>query len=89
MNWNVNLNQDTYKDIPEYVISSLERYIEHRTPPGSFVAAILENDLFTAIGRADTESLKALKGIVTLIHCHVRGDCWGNKENVKDWLKGS
>jgi len=86
---NIDLECEIYKNIPDYVIWSLDSYIEERLAPGSFLMAVLENNLFTAVSHADPMSIKALKGIVTLLHCHVRSDIWGNKEKVNDWLKGS
>jgi hypothetical protein len=86
--FNVDLTENTYKDIPSWVIPTLERYIEERTMGGGFITAVLQNDLRGAIARADNDSLKGLRGIVTLLHCHAPDDCWGSKEKVNDWIKG-
>jgi hypothetical protein len=74
--------------MPSWVLPTLERYIEQRICGGWFITAVLENNLFNAVGSADEASLKGLKGIVTLIYCHVPQKCWGSKEKVKNWLNG-
>ena len=86
--FNVDLTQEVYKNIPSYVITALEYYVSDRHSTGGFLNAVLTNDLFRAVGKADNESMKALRGIVTLIHCHVPAICWGSKERVRDWLNG-
>jgi len=53
-----------YKNIPENIQASILRYVEHRIKPGGFLTAVLNNDLYNATGRADSESLKYLHLIV-------------------------
>jgi hypothetical protein len=72
--------------IPEHLWCGLERYLEHRLEPGGFLRAVLENDLSTAIRRADNESMSALKSIVIYL-VNNGGDKWGSKELVHRWLK--
>ena len=72
--------------IPEITMNSLKRYIEHRTPTGSFLQKVLENNLFEAIARADEENIIALKDIVLYIYNKAPSACWGSPEKVKEWL---
>lgn len=75
-----------FKRIPAHILGSIYAYVEHRQTPGSFLRCVLTNDLFGAIGRADKESAATLKDIVVFINSHVRSDCYGRPEKVKEWL---
>lgn len=72
--------------IPRTHAGSLARYVLHRVPPGSFLEAVLRNDLFDAIGRGDSTSIRFLPAIVRVVYsyiprCAIRG-C------VDDWIGG-
>jgi len=75
-----------YCRIPAQVLASLYGYVEHRQAPGHFLNAVLRNDLFEAVGRADKESRAALAELVCFIHMEVRSDCHGTPEKLKQWL---
>jgi hypothetical protein len=75
-------------EIPDWVKDSLSRYVDHRIETGSFLRAVLENDLFEAINRADKDSLMALPRIVNYIHNNIRSDCYGSEALVNLWLHG-
>jgi len=75
--------------IPERTIHSLKLYSEHKCQPGGFLTAVLQNDLFAAMGRADTENKQALPDIVTYIYNEMPGDCWGSEKIVQDFLNKS
>jgi hypothetical protein len=53
-----------YADIPELTQRSILRYVLQKIPPGSFLTAVLCNDLYNATGRADANNLVALPLIV-------------------------
>ena len=63
-------------------IQSLDRYQHHKIPTGSFLRAVLENDLTEALGRADAESLANLKEIHMYIYNHLPSDIWGSRSKV-------
>jgi len=73
--------------IPEHTRGSLERYIKYGIPPGGFLTAVLSNDLFGAVGRADQENLVALHEIVEFIYRELPGGAWGSSQHVSDWLR--
>lgn len=75
-----------YKRIPEQILRSLYGYVEYRQATGHFLNAVLSNNLFEAIGRADKESLAALREIVTFVHMEVPSHCYGTVEKVQEWL---
>ena len=46
--------------IPAHTKAALDRYVNDRLLPGGFLTAVLSNDLFGAVGSADSENLAAL-----------------------------
>ena len=68
--------------IPEYTMESLREYLLEGTPVGGFLRAVLENDLFGAVGRADPENQAALPKIVALIYNVFPG----SSRNYEEWL---
>jgi len=54
--------------IPTAILESLNLYHREGIPTGGFLEAVLANDLTGAIGRADENSLNALRSIVRHIY---------------------
>lgn len=80
------LDFDGY-DVPEHTKGTIERYILDRYAPGGFLTAVLANDLYGAIGRADEMNSYALKDICGWIYNRAPRDCWGSYEIVKKYLE--
>lgn len=78
-------NFDGYR-IPEHTQGALERYLTHGLEPGSFLMAVLVNDLFGAVGRADSWNSAALADIVKWLYNEAPRGSFGNEELVNDWL---
>lgn len=76
------------KSVPTNIMKGLERYINHKSPVGQFLTAVLENNLFEACSRADENSIEGLPAIVGFIYNEAPGNCWGSKEIVEKWLGG-
>jgi len=72
--------------IPQYTLAALTRYVEKGFQPGGFLTAVLANDLFGAVGRADAENSQALKAIVEFVYNQMPSNSWGSREAVQDWL---
>jgi len=72
----MNTFEGKYEAIPEGIKVGILRYVEYRIPPGSFLTAVLNNDLQNAIFRADAESLKTLPLVVQWFHDH-KPDLYG------------
>lgn len=83
----IKLQPDEYHPIREDWYGALERYLNHGIMPGSFMTAVLENDLPMACGRADTGNKRNLHNIVGYIYNHLPSNSWGSKEKVQDFLK--
>lgn len=72
--------------IPAHTKASLDRYVNHRLLPGGFLIKVLSNDLFGAVGQADSENRAALADIVQYIYNHVPANAWGNEKRVYDYV---
>ena len=77
-----------YSGLPERLRGGMQRYIEHRIEPGSFLLAVLENDLKQACRKADGDKA-LLFAIVAWLYNHAPAECWGSVANVELWLEWS
>lgn len=73
--------------IPQHLLNGLRRYADQGIPTGSFLRSVLENNLQMAVGRADEQSLAALKAIVAYVRWELPGSCHGSPERVAAWIK--
>lgn len=72
--------------IPPKILEGLRNYALHHQPTGSFLRCVLENDLMGAVGRADGQSLAALREICVYVYNCLPAHCHGNREKVAQWL---
>ena len=72
--------------IPERMQGGIERYIERGIPPGSFLQAVIRNDLRAACERADDENQHLLYDYVKFFYVYAPFDCFGSPENYKAWI---
>jgi|APSaa5957512535_1039671.scaffolds.fasta_scaffold309369_1 hypothetical protein len=81
-------NTESYKDkVPLNLLESLVAYGKKERSVGSFLGHVLENNLFEALCRADSESLAAIKEICMFVHWELPSKCHGSKENVRSWIQ--
>jgi hypothetical protein len=73
-------------DIPYYTMESLIIYAMHSVATGGFLEAVLSNDLFKAVSRADDENQERLADIVKFIYNHLPNGCYGSYEHYRTWL---
>jgi len=71
--------------VPEHLRAGLVRYVADGILPGSFLQAVLVNDLTQAVLRADPSSLAGLSALVTLLVDHVPAVAWGSRTAVLAW----
>lgn len=57
---------------------SIDRFWLENKKPGSFLEAVLTNDLVNAVFRADDENLKQLKEIVAYCYNNLPHNIWGD-----------
>lgn len=77
-NWNL---------IPGHMHGGVRRWIENGIPPGSFLAAVLSNDLREACARADDVNRNRLHDIVSFFYSYAPNGCWGSPDRFQDWMK--
>ncbi len=80
------LNGEIKMSIPEDIKESIDLHVKHGNGyVGSFVQAVLENNLKEAFGKADENNREALFEIVSYCYNKIPAGCWGSKENVEAW----
>jgi hypothetical protein len=67
------------KKIPPPVLHAIQRYVATGAGTGHFVDAVMRNDLFDAVARADAESLAAFREIIWYVYNQLDDRCWGPK----------
>lgn len=71
--------------VPVHMIEGLIRYIEHGIPTGSFLEAVISNDLFDAMARADDIVRGRVFEIAAFLHSAAPRGCWGSREAFAEW----
>jgi len=67
--------------------SSLRLYAEKHVPLGGFLEAVIANDLWGAVGRADRESLAHLRQVVEYVWNELPSACCGSRERYRAWIE--
>lgn len=67
--------------------AALDHYVANGTPTSGFLQAVLSNDLFGAMYRADYHNRETLNDIVHYIVTELPADCYGSPDQYKIWLK--
>jgi hypothetical protein len=74
--------------IPRDLRAGLVRYVSQGITPGHFLCAVLDNDLFDAVGRADSrERLLDLVPVIEWLFNHAPSNCYGSKAKRLAWEK--
>lgn len=74
-----------YSRLPEGLQGGMQLYLEKRISTGSFLTACLENDLVTAVMKADPDNLLRLREILRWMWWNLPQECWGSREIVHEW----
>ena len=77
-----------FYEITNHMVESLDSYINHRLKQGSFLHAVLCNDLKSACMQADGKNMRNLPAFVNFLYNYAPISCWGSPEKVKAWLEG-
>lgn len=72
--------------LPDHMKKGMKNYLEHGIEPGSFMTAVLCNDLKGAIARADSTNLAALPNIVSYCYNNIPSTAWGSPEKMEAWI---
>jgi hypothetical protein len=73
--------------IHPHMRESFRHYIEQGVPPGSFMSALLSNDLRETFGRADEINCREIRHYVTWLYNQAPHQCWGSPEAVEAWVE--
>lgn len=73
--------------LPEHCRHGMKLYIERGILPGSFLQAVLANDLMGAFGRADDINRSRIQDYVTFLYNEVPAMCWGSREAIRRWVE--
>ena len=72
--------------IPDHMWGAVERYFIFGFQPGSFLTAVLSNDLREAFARADDENAALMHSWVKFLYNYAPSGSWGSPEKFSAWL---
>ena len=75
------------RNLPEGMHDGLIRYLVYGLPPGSFLEAVLSNDLLEAVKRCDPVNEAHLADYVKFLYNHAPAQAWGTPERVWSWIE--
>jgi hypothetical protein len=73
--------------IPEHMVEGLDLYINRGIEPGSFLMAVLCNDLMEACARADHVNIHALPAYCGYLYNEAPPQCFGSYAKVAAWIE--
>lgn len=74
-----------YAQLPERLRGGAKRWIEQGIQPGSFLTAVICNNLREVFGQADDGNRAGLFQIVFWFYNEAPGLCWGNVARAQKW----
>ena len=75
------------RGVPEHLVDGLAGYIAEGYPVGSYLEALLSNDLRGVFTRGDDSSLAGLHSTVMFLYNDAPSACWGSAEKMQAWLE--
>ena len=76
-----------YSRLPGYMQDGMRLYVERGIEPGSFLAAVLSNDLMEALRRGDDVNQRSLRDYGMFLYNEAPCGCFGSVENYRSWIK--
>jgi len=73
--------------LPAHIAKSLEDYFQRGTPVGGFLQAVITNDLFAAVGKADECNIRVLPAIAAYVHMNGPIRSTGSREAYDEWVR--
>ena len=80
------MSEIDYSELPEHMRFGVHNYIEHGLEPGSFLRAVISNNLFEAIKRADRVNAEYLPLYVRFFESNAPAWCYGSLKNYTSWV---
>lgn len=81
------LDDYDYYDVPVHIRQGLDYYFVYGIPGGSFLDAVLKNDLVGAVLKADNLNSVKLTNIIRWLINTAPNGSYGSLQNVNDWIK--
>lgn len=79
--------REAFQAIPLHMQDGLALWINYGIPPGSFLMAVLENNLMEAFRSADQINRHHLFQYANFLYNFAPSSCHGSPEKVRDWAK--
>lgn len=76
-----------YAVIPERMQAALRRYVLEGLQPGSFLTAVICNDLRNAVFQADDDNYPLLKLYLQWLYNVAPAPCWGSYDKMQNWMR--
>lgn len=73
--------------ISDRMLSHVRAYCEEGRPVGHFLSAVIDNDLFEAVARADEENLANLRAFTGYFYNEANPACYGSREKRLAWIE--
>lgn len=73
--------------IPDHILPGISRYLTRGVEPGSFVTAMLTNDLRGVMQCADDQNMRALPAIWNFLYNNIPSSAWGSPDNLHKWMQ--
>jgi hypothetical protein len=77
---------EAFSKVPPHTREALRMYVEQHIEPGSFLRAVLENNLCESFAKADMHNRYALFDICNYVYNWTPMNCWGSRKAVREWL---
>lgn len=81
------VHEQAYAALYPHIRDHVRGYIEHGYIPGSFLTAVLSNDLCGSYSCADEINSFMLRDLVCWLYNHAPSNCWGSPRAVAGWLQ--
>ena len=76
---------DDLDEIPDRLLAGIDRWIMAGIRPGSFLKAVLKNNLSEAFAHGDAESIASLPLLLQLLRWKAPTACSGSEMAFRDW----
>lgn len=75
----------SYDKLPEHMREGARLYVEEGVMPGSFLQAVLENNLSESFARADEINTANMKAWARWLHNDCPASAWGSITAINKW----
>lgn len=86
-NLEMTMNNIDYSLLPKHMQDGFRRYIERGIMGGSFMEAVLCNDLKGAFGKADEINRAQMFKITCFLHNEMPAIAQGSRERIQAWIE--